>query len=56
MKSYKKSDIIYPDIESLIGKIDGWANNPDKSSTMQIGQNIPCRYWIPTIWGFDHVI
>ena len=28
MKSDKMPDIIYPDIESLIRKIDGCANNP----------------------------
>ena len=44
IKSYKKSYIIYADIESLIGKIDGCANNPEKSSTIEIEQNIPCPY------------
>ena len=28
--------IIYADIESLIRKIDGCANNPEKSSTLKI--------------------
>ena len=34
--------IIYADIESLIRKIDGRKNNPEKSSTTKIGQHIPC--------------
>ena len=33
MKSDKMPYIIYVDMESLIKKIDGCANNPEKSST-----------------------
>ena len=44
-KQYMKSDkmpyIIYTDIESLIRKIDGCGNNPEKSSTMKTGGTIP---------------
>ena len=36
--------IIYADIESLIRKIDGCANNPENSSTTKIGDHIPCGY------------
>ena len=36
-KSNKMPYIIYADIESLIKKIDGCANNPEKSSTTKIG-------------------
>ena len=36
--------IIYADIEFLISKIDGCANNPEKSSTVKIGKHIPCGY------------
>ena len=39
MKLDKMPSIIYADIESLIKKIDGCANNPAK-----IGQHIPCGY------------
>ena len=43
LKQYLKSDkmpnIIYADIESLILKIDGCANNPEKSSTTKIGEH-----------------
>ena len=52
MKSNKMSCIIYADIESLIRKIDRCANNPEKSSKMKIGQHIPCRYSVSTIWEF----
>ena len=37
MKSDKMPYIIYVDIKSLIRKIDGYANNPEKSSTTKIG-------------------
>ena len=47
--------IIYADIESLIRKIDGFANNPEKSSTTKIGEDIPCGCSMSTIWGFDHI-
>ena len=36
--------IIYADIESLIKKIDGCANNPENFSTTKIGEHIPCEY------------
>ena len=55
MKSDKISFIIYADIESLIRKTDGCANNPEKSSTTKIGDHIPCGYSMSTIWGFDHI-
>ena len=34
--------IIYADITSLIKKIDGCANNPEKSSTTKLDEHIPC--------------
>ena len=43
-KSDKMPFIIYADIEYLIKKIDGCANNPESSSTTKIGKNIPCGY------------
>ena len=46
--------IIYADIESLIRKIDGCKNNPEKSSTTKISEHIPCGYSMSTIWEFDH--
>ena len=55
MKSDKMPYIIYADIESLIRKIDGCANNPEKSSKTKIGQHIPCLYSKSTICGFDHI-
>ena len=58
-KQYMKSDkmpyIIYADTESLILKIDGCANNPEKHSISKIGEHIPCGCSMPTIWGFDHI-
>ena len=49
MKSDKTSYIIYADMESLIQKIDGCANNPEHSSTTKIGEHIPCGHSVSTI-------
>ena len=35
--------------------MDGFGNNPEKSSTSKIGEHIPCGYSISTIWRFDHI-
>ena len=40
MKSEIMPYIIYTDIESLIKKIDGRANNPEDSSTKDIDENM----------------
>ena len=55
MKSDKMPYIFYADIESLIKKIEGCANNPEKSSTTKVGEHIPCGYSMSTIWAFDHI-
>ena len=55
MKSDKVLYIIYADIESLIKKIDGCANNSENSSTIKIREHIPCGYSMLTIWAFDHI-
>ena len=47
--------IIYGDIESLIWKIDNCKKNPEKSSTTEIGKQIPSGYSMSTIWEFDHI-
>ena len=54
MKSDSMPSIIYADIELIIRKIDGCAWNPEKSSTMKIGKEIPPEYSMPLIWGFYH--
>ena len=41
MKSDKMPYIIYADIESLIKKADGCANNPENYSATKIGEHIP---------------
>ena len=48
--------IIYADIESLIKKIDGCANDPENSSTIKIGEHILCESSMSTIWAFDHIV
>ena len=55
MKPDKMPQIIYDDIEFLIRKIDGCANNPEKSSTSKIGEDIPCGYSMSNIWRFYHI-
>ena len=45
----------YADIESLIKKIDACTNNPENSSTVTIGEHIPCGYSMSTIWAFDNI-
>ena len=50
MKSDKMPYIIYADIETSIKKIDGYANNPKKSSTTKEGEHIRCRYSMSTRW------
>ena len=55
VKSGKIPYIIHADIESLTEKIDGCAHNPEKSSTSEIGEHIPCGYSVSTIWAFDHI-
>ena len=56
---YTNSDkmpyVIYTGLESLIEKTDGWANNPEKSWTTKIGEDIPYRYPISTIWTFNNI-
>ena len=34
-------------------KIDESANNPEKSSTTEIGEHLPCEYSMSSIWAFD---
>ena len=55
MNSDQMPCIIYVDIESLIGKIDGCANYPENSSTTKIGEHILCGYSVSTIWEFHHI-
>ena len=58
-KQYVKPDKmpynIYADIQSLIQKIDGCANNLEKSSTAKVGEHITFGYSVSTIWRFDHI-
>ena len=55
MKSHKMPYTIYSDIEFLIKKIDGCADNPKNSSATKIGEHNPCGYSMSTIWAFDHI-
>ena len=50
MKLDQMSYIIYVDIECLIRKIDGCANNPENSSTTKIEEHIPWGHSMSTIW------
>ena len=55
MNSDKTLYVINADIESLIKKIDGCANNPENSSATKTGENIPCGYPMSIILGFDRI-
>ena len=55
MKSDKIPYIVYANTESLIKKIDGYANNAESSSTTKTGEHIPCGYSMSTIWAFDNI-
>ena len=39
----------------MIKKIDGCENNPEKSSTTKLTENIPYRYSMSVIWIFDNI-
>lgn len=46
MKSDKMPYVIYADIESLIRKVVGYANNPEKLSARKITEHVLCGYSI----------
>ena len=54
---YLKSDnmpyIVYAHPESLIKRIAGCNNNPEKSHTTKIGEHILCGYVM--LWAFDGI-
>ena len=54
INQYQKSDkatfIIYADLECIIEKIDGRKNNPEKSSTAKVNEDIPSGFLISTIF------
>ena len=56
---YQKSDkipsIISADFEPLIKTADGCRNNPEKPSTIKVGENIPCGYSMSTIRTCDGI-
>ena len=55
MNSDKMPHIIYADIKSFIRKIDKSVDNSEKSSTLKIGEHIPCGYSTSTISGFNQI-
>ena len=48
-KSDKAKFIIYADLECLIEQIDGCKNNPENSSTIQVGKHTPSGFSMSTI-------
>ena len=42
-------------MDSLIKKVDRYANNPEKYSTKKTGEHIPYGYSMSKIWSFDHI-
>ena len=55
MKSGKTPYYIFAGIELLTKKVGRCTNNSEKSSTIKIGECIPCGYSISKIWGFDQI-
>ena len=55
MKSDKIPYIIYADLESLIKKIDGYANNPKKSSTTRNRWTNSLEIFNVNYMGFDKI-
>ena len=47
--------IIYTNMESLIKRTDGCANNPENSSTIKIGEHVLSGYSMSAIWAFNHI-
>ena len=43
---------MYADVECLIEKIDGYKNNPENSTTTNVGEHIPSRFSMSTISRF----
>ena len=42
--SDKIPSVIYPDLKTLLKRIDGSKNNFEKSSITKVGEYIPCEY------------
>ena len=55
IKSEKMRNNTYADLESFTKKIDGCANNLERSSTTKLGEHIPCRYSMSTVWTFYNI-
>ena len=54
-KLKKMPYIKYAELEWLVKRKEGCANNPQKSSTRKAGEHIICGYSLPAIWGFNHI-
>ena len=54
-KSNKTPFTIYTDPKSLIEKIDGCKNNPEKSSTRKVSEHIPSGFSMSTISSFKDI-
>ena len=58
-KQYRKSDkapfIIYADLESAIGKVDGCKNNLEKSSTAKVSEHILSGFLMSTMSSFKYI-
>ena len=54
-KSDKAPFIFYADLECLIGKTDGYRNNPENSYTSKVGEHIPSDFSMSTISSFQNI-
>ena len=51
----KTTCFIYADLESLMEKIDGCKNNPNKLSTTKVSEHIPSGFSVSTISSFKGI-
>ena len=54
-KSDETPCIIYTDHEFQAKTIDGFIHNQENLSTIKIGEHIPRRYSMSTIWTFNNI-
>ena len=54
-KSDKAPFLIYPDLECIMEKIDGYKSNPENSSTAKLSEYIPSGFSISTISSFRSI-
>ena len=55
MSKFWQSTIYYLDLECLIEKIDGCINNPERTSTIKVGEHASSGFSMSTISSFKSI-